>query len=241
MNDIQSGETPRIEVTAAASADAAWQALRDPAAIRQWHGWDTDEIEAEIDSIYFTDVFEEADRRTLVANGGDRFEIQPDGDGVRITLTRAPLSGNPDWDAYYDDVTEGWTSFLHQLRFALERRPGMTRRTLLFADRGTNSGTVIERLGLDAVAGQPPGSRYTATIAGEDVAGEVWFRSAHQLGVTVDAWGEGLLVIAGTAPSDTDPAGTSMAILSTYGLEDADFAQLDTRWAGWWADHRAGE
>jgi hypothetical protein len=32
-----------------------------------------------------------------------------------------------------------------------------------------------------------------------------------------------------------------MAILSTYGLEDADFAQLDTRWAGWWADHRAEE
>jgi len=241
MNDNQTGETPRIEVTAAAPADAAWQALRDPAAIRQWHGWDADEIEAEIDSIYFTDVVEEADRRTLVTNGGDRFEIQPDGDGVRITLTRAPLSGNPDWDAYYDDITEGWTSFMHQLRFALERRPGMTRRTLFFADRGTYSGTVIERLGLDAVAGQPRGSRYTATLAGEDVTGEVWFRSAHQLGVTVDAWGEGLLVVAGTAPSDADPAGTSMAILSTYGLDGADFGQLDTRWAGWWADHRVGE
>lgn len=237
MNDTQTGETPRIEVAAAASADAAWQALRDPAVIRQWHGWDTDELESEIDSIYFTDVVEEADRRTLVVNGGDRFEVRPDGDGVRIRLIRAPLSGDPESDVYYDDITEGWRSFLQQLRFALERRPGMRRRTLFFADRGTYSGTVIERLGLDAVAGQPAGSRYTATIAGEDVAGEVWFRSANQLGVTVDAWGEGLLVIAGTAPSEADPAGTSMAILSTYDLDDTDFGQLQARWSGWWADH----
>jgi hypothetical protein len=237
MSDTQTGETPRIDVAAAASADAAWQALRDPAVIRQWHGWDTDELESEIDSIYFTDVVEEAEKRTLVVNGGDRFEVRPDGDGSRITLTRAPLSGDPEMDAYYDDITEGWRSFLHQLRFALERRPGTRRRTLFFADRGTYSGTVIERLGLDAVAGQSAGSRYAATVAGEDVAGEVWFRSANQLGATVDAWGEGLLVIAGTAPSEADPAGTSMAILSTYDLDDNDFGQLETRWAAWWADH----
>lgn len=239
MNDVKTAETLRIEVTTTATVEAAWQALRDRDTIRQWHAWDTEELASEIDSIYFTDVTEDADQRVLVANGGDRFEVRQDGAGARITLTRAPLSGNPDWDAYYDDVTEGWTSFLHQLRFALERQPASTRRTLLFSDRGTYSGTVIDRLGLGEIAKQPPGSAFTATIAGEQVGGEVWFRSANQLGVTVGAWGDGLLVIAGTAPSETDPAGTSMAILSTYGLDDTAFGELDKRWSAWWSEHTA--
>lgn len=231
MNDDDTQATPRIQVTVAAPADEVWRSLRDRTAIRRWHGWDSAELETEIDSIYFTDVTEEAERRTLTVNGGDRFEVEPHDGGARITLTRAPLSGDPDWDAYYDEITEGWTTFLHQLRFAVERRPGASRRTLLFSSPDTASDTLIGRLGLDGPAGQPPGTRYTATVAGQDIAGEVWFRSANQLGVTVDGWGEGLLVIAGTPAS-----GTSMAVLSTYGLPVEEFEELEERWR----DRRSG-
>ncbi|MFD4673346.1 SRPBCC domain-containing protein [Lentzea sp. NPDC058450] len=235
MNDVQATDTPRLEIRVATTVGAAWRALRDKDVIRQWHAWQSGELEAELDSIYFTDVVEDEANHTLVPNGGDKFEIKEDGDGVRIILTRAPLSGDAEWDAYYDDVTEGWTSFLHQLRFALERKPGETRRTLFFGNRGTYSGTVVERLALDGVG--EPGSRYTATLAGEAVEGEVWFRSEHQLGVTVDAWGEGLLVIAGTGPSATDPSGTSMALLSTYGLDEDGYSLLDKRWSQWWSEN----
>lgn len=236
MNDVQATDTPRLEVRVATTVDAAWRALRDKDVIRQWHAWQSGELEAELDSIYFTDVTEDAETHTFFPNGGDRFEVRGDGEGfVRVTLVRAPLSGDPEWDAYYDDVTEGWTSFLHQLRFALERKPGAQRRTLFFGNRGTYSGKVIERLGL-AEAGEP-GSRYTATLAGESVEGEVWFRSEHQLGLTVDSWGEGLLVIAGTGPSSTDPNGTSMALLSTYNLDEDAYTLLDKRWSQWWADN----
>ncbi|WP_018908976.1 SRPBCC family protein [Salinispora arenicola] len=229
--------TPKIEITVDATVDAAWQALRDTATIHRWHGWDTDEITQEIESIYFTDVTVDDQAHMLVANGGDRFEVHALPSGVSVTLTRAPLSGDPDWDAYYDDVTEGWTSFLQQLRFLLAHDPTATRRTLHFADRHVHSGTVADRLGLGDIAAASAGNAYAATIAGGEATGEVWFRSAHQLGLTVDAWGPGLLILAGTTPSQVDPTGNAMAILSTYDLDDVAFGRLSEQWSAWWAAH----
>ncbi|SDK54544.1 hypothetical protein SAMN05216298_0487 [Glycomyces sambucus] len=219
--------TPQIQVTVAAPADEVWRALRDRTRVRQWHGWDAPELDAEIDSIYFGDIEEDAEKRTLTANGGDRFAVEADGDGARVVLTRAPLSGDPAWDVYYDEITEGWTTFLHQLRFAVERASGARRRTLLFT--GHDRADVLDRLGLKAVAELAPGSRYTASAEGRDLAGEVWFRSAHQLGVTVDAWGEGLLVVTGLPGPGT--AGTPMLLLSTFDLSEEAFADLDRQWS----------
>lgn len=222
-------EPPKIEVTIAAPADAVWDALRDKEKIRHWHGWEFTEdggLDGEIDQIYFTEFTEDAPARRLELGDGDVFEVEPDGAGAKVTLTRAPLGANPDWDAYYDDITEGWTTFLHQLRFALERQPGV-RRTLFFSGHTTTSGPVADELGLAAV-----GSPYQAKLVGEDVTGEVWFRSEHQLGVTVDSWG--LLIVAYTEPSEAKPEGSAMAVLSTYGLDDAAFEDLDARWRAWW-------
>ncbi|WP_028564438.1 SRPBCC family protein [Salinispora tropica] len=229
--------TPKIEITVDTTVDAAWQALRDTETIRRWHGWETDEIAEEIRSIYFTDVTVDDQRHVLVANGGDRFEVHPLPDGVRVTLTRAPLSGDPNWDAYYDDITEGWTSFLQQLRFLLSHNPGGMRRTLFFSNRGVDSSTIVDRLGLAGIAATPAGSPYTATVAGGTTTGNVWFRSTHQLGLTIDAWGPGLLVLAGNTPSQTNPAGTATALLSTYDLDDTAFDQLSQQWSAWWATH----
>lgn len=198
---------PVIEVAVAAPVDTVWEALRDKEKIRRWHGWDYDGLDAEVDHIYLTDVVE--DGRTLALGGGDRFSLTPSGSGTLVTLDRAPRGGNPELDAYYDAITEGWTTFLQQLRFALERQPGAARRTLQF------DGDFPDLAVADA--------RYTADLVGEQVSGEVWFRSANQVGVTVDSWGEGLLVVVGE-PSP-------MVVLSTYGLDEAAFADLETRWA----------
>ncbi|TCO47103.1 hypothetical protein EV646_106343 [Kribbella antiqua] len=209
-----SEDRPRIVVTVAAPVEAVWDAMRDKEKIRHWHGWEVegDGLEQEIDLIYFSDVTADEDSRILTLGNGDQFVVEPVEGGSRVTLTRAAYGDNPEWDAYYDDITEGWITFLQQLRFALERHPGEPRRTLFYSGTG-------DRSPIDA---QP------------DLIGAAaeWFKSEHQVGLTVDDWGDGLLVLSHIPPSEKKPAGASMAILTLYG--DVDREAVDARWKAWW-------
>jgi uncharacterized protein YndB with AHSA1/START domain len=217
-------DTPRIEVTVAAPVEDVWSALRDKNTIRHWHGWDYEGLEAEIDLIYFAHPIEDAEARTLSIQDGDVIRLEADGDGTRVTLTRAPKGINPDWDAYYDDITEGWTTFLQQLRFAIERKPGAPRRTVFLNGPNKSGRSLADDLGLPE------------KLSLEDTETQLWYRADNQLGVTVDAWGGGLLVVASCAPTDAKPEGVAMAILSTYGLTDTELADLTTRWQQWWTE-----
>jgi len=222
-----SEDPPKIVVTVAAPVDTVWDALRDKDKIRHWHGWEADGLDDEIDLIYFNHMTEDAAARTLGVQEGDQIRLEPDGDGTRVTLTRAPRGVNPDWDAYYDDITEGWTTFLHQLRFAVERQPGAPRRTVFLSGHNKNNRSLVDDLGLGD-------SR--VTLVGEDVEAEVWYRSAHQLGVALNVWGDGLLVVSSIGPTEAKPDGVAMAILSTYGLSDSTMDDLTTRWRTWWTE-----
>jgi uncharacterized protein YndB with AHSA1/START domain len=224
MND----EPPRIEVTIAAPVDAVWHALRDKETIRHWHGWEFDGLDDEIDVIYFNHMTEDPAARTLGVQEGDLFRLEPDGDGTRVTLTRAPRGVNPDWDAYYDDITEGWATFLQQLRFAIERQPGVPRRTVFLNGHNTTGRDLAQDLGL--------GDAGVVDLVGEKVTTEPWYRAENQLGVAVDAWGGGLLVVASCVPTEAKPDGVAMAILSTYGLSDDQLADLTNRWRAWWTE-----
>ncbi|MGC4944439.1 hypothetical protein [Kribbella sp. DT2] len=103
-------ETPRIVVTVAAPVEAVREALRDKEKIRHWHGWEYEGAEGGLDQEIDVIYFNDSTR------------------------------DDPDWDAYYyDDVTEGWTTFLHQLRFALDRHRDEPRRTLFYSGIGTDS------------------------------------------------------------------------------------------------------
>jgi hypothetical protein len=226
--------TPRIEVTVAAPVETVWEALRDKEKIRHWHGWEFDGLDAEVDLIYFTAYTEDAAARTLEIQGGDRFELSPHEGGTRITLTRAPHGNDPEWDAYYDDVTEGWITFIHQLKFALERHPDEPRRTLFYA--GTGAESPMEKLDVGN-----PGTSYEADLHGEVLRGTVWFRSEHQLGLTVDGWGDGLLVLSHLAPSEAKPEGAAMAVLTFYGVNDATYDAVDRRWQPWWTERQPSE
>ncbi|MFF3438349.1 SRPBCC domain-containing protein [Streptosporangium sp. NPDC002721] len=222
-----------FEVTIAAPVGDVWSALRDPELIRRWHGWHFDGLDKEIEVIYQQDVVESASEHRLEIQGGDVFELADLGDRTRLRVTRAPRGGDPDWDAYYDDVTEGWITFVHQLAFALERHPDADRRTVFLS--GVSATPVLEAAVLDAVAGLSPGSPYELEVpAGETLRGEIRYRSANQVGLTVEGWGDGLLVAARTRPSPANPGGAAMMVLSTYGLDDAAFADLESRWSAWW-------
>ncbi|TCM45224.1 SRPBCC domain-containing protein [Kribbella sp. VKM Ac-2568] len=229
-----SDETPVIVVTVAAPVEAVWDALRDKEKIRHWHGWEYEGLDAEIDLIFFTGYTEDAgesESRMLEIHGGDRFVVEPAEGGSRITLTRAPHGDDPEWDAYYDDITEGWITFVQQLRFALERHPGEPRRTLFYSGAGDRSTGPAEQLGITAAVG----SEYEVDLVGERATGRVWFRSDNQVGLTVDQWGDGLLVLSHVGAGEKKPNGAAMAVLTFYGVDDAALAGTDKRWSDWWS------
>lgn len=202
--------TPVVVVTVAAPLDTVWQALRDRERIHHWHGWEADDLADEIDLIYFREATEGEDRRSLTLSGGDRLELVPQGESTQVRLTRAPVSDDDEWASYYDDITEGWVTFLHQLRFAVEHHRGEPRRTLFHAGEGA-----------------PPEPDAL-------VSGSTWFRSDHQTGTRVPAWGDGLLVTAHIPAKNA-----AMAVLTTYGLDDDAVRDLDVAARAWW-DGRPG-
>lgn len=238
VGDVES----EVELTVHINADAAqvWNMLREPSKVTQWHGWEYDELEEEIKQIFFTNAVEDEHHCILTINGGDKFILHPVGDGTEVRLERAPREDAGEWEAYYDDITEGWLTFLQQLRFALERHPQTKRHTTFFSGTANASGQPIaDRLGL---AGLPdPGEPYSVTAGtGEKLTGKVWFRSERQLGLTVDSYadhGHGLLIVADTPPNDDHPNGGAMVIASTYGLGARDLHSIRDRWDQWRGQH----
>lgn len=141
------------------------------------------------------------------------FELEVEG-GTRVRITRSKPNPNDEWAAYYDDVTEGWISFLNQLRFMLEHHPNDERRTLFFSADTTDA--TPDTL----IAGSPaPGGR-------------VWFTAENQRGVVVGDLGPGLLIVGATAK------GGAMAILTSYGQDDDAFGRTSDQWSAWWDRHQ---
>lgn len=204
-NEHLADQTPVIQVTIAASPDAVWHALRTREALHEWHGWQGDDLDDEIDLIYFREAIETDPGRSITLGGGDRVEISPDGESTRVRLTRAPSADEPDRASFYGEITEGWVTFLHQLKFALEHHPGETRRTLFYSGHG-----------------DPPD-------ADALIAGEPWFRTDHQRGTRVPDWGGGLLITARNLSKQT-----AMAVLTTYRLDDQAANTLDAAGRAWW-------
>ena len=220
---------PVVTVTLPAPIETVWTTFRDPALIRRWFGWEYDTEQGTLDDevrMIFSDgtVASEADRTLHV--GGHLFELEDAGAEtvVRVTRTTPLPGGDLDWDAFYDDVDEGWVSFLQQLRFALAHHWGQERTTIRL-EGAPSAQPPAELRDLEALE---PGRRYATTVAGEAIEGEMWFGSAHQFGLTVDGWGPGLLLFAAA------PAGTTAAItITTYG--DGSDPERAARWQTWWA------
>lgn len=222
-----------VEVTVPAPADAVWAALRDPQQIRNWFGWDADSLKDEIDFIFVTHAEADEERRAVTFVGvNDRYEIEAQGQNTLVRVVRSAPVG--EWTDVFDGMIEGWISFTQQLAFAFARHPGQTRRTIFFSGPPRADGLGRSVLGLDAApaAGEP----YSMPLGPDaDAAGQVWFTARHQIGVTVDGWGDGLLVVLDSPPrEDKRPRGATMLTLTTYGLSDAAFADLEARWRTWW-------
>jgi uncharacterized protein YndB with AHSA1/START domain len=232
--------TNNLSVVINADAPQVWTMLREPSKVAQWHGWDTGELAGEIDKIYFgDDVAEAPDHTSLTTDGGDTFELKPVPTGTLVSVTRAALDHNSEWAAWDEDITQGWLTFLQQLRFALERHPHGKRHTSFFQVPG-ESGSAIEKLGLSKVP--KPGENYELTLGtGEEISGKVWYRSNHQVGLTVHGYaehGDGLLIVADQPViEEIRPQGGSLVIISTYDLGASRLESIRALWDGWRAEN----
>ncbi|HCB57911.1 MAG TPA: hypothetical protein DEP82_08325 [Arthrobacter bacterium] len=232
--------TNNLSVVINADAPQVWTMLREPAKVAQWHGWEADELTGEINQIYFgSNAVEAPDHTSLTTNGGDVFDLKPVAAGTLVSVTRAALDHNSEWAAWDEDVTQGWLTFLQQLRFALEHHPHGKRHTLFFEFPGEPA-SAIEKLGLSEVPA--PGETYVLTLStGEEITGKVWYHSNHQVGLTVHSYaehGDGLLIVADQPVIEgVRPDGGAMVIASTYDLGAHKVESIRSLWDGWRAEN----
>lgn len=227
-----------IEVNVAAPADEVWRSLRDRERIAQWFGWDTETLDGEIEAIFLErGAADDAGKVLSLSMFKERIEVEPRGDGCVVRITRPAPTADHDWEDVFEDVTQGWIAFLLQLRFAMERHREDKRRTLFLSGSPLAAGQPLAARAFGLPAGAP-GTAYTMTAPmGDALAGTIWHRGRHQLAVTVDGVGNGLLVAMDRAPDAKRPNGHSQVILTTYGLSDREYDELAARWRTWWSEH----
>ncbi|MFO0633689.1 MAG: SRPBCC domain-containing protein [Nannocystaceae bacterium] len=228
-------DRPIVELTISAPADEVWRALRDPEQIQQWFGWDTDSLGDEIEYI-FKDHASADDATHTITFGGrsDRVTLEARGTDCIVRMVRPAPATITDWDDVFDDEVQGWIAFFNQLAFAFARHRRASRRTLYFSGAPKAGALAAAALGLPLQLRTPGAAVRVAAPTGDELVGTLWHRGRHQIGVTVDAWGDGLLVIIDRSPDAKRPAGSTQVILTTYGLSDAAFAALEDRWKRWW-------
>jgi uncharacterized protein YndB with AHSA1/START domain len=203
-----------VDIEVNAPPDLVWQALREPAEIRRWFGWDYPGLDQEIEAIFVRGAQVTEPGRVLAIIGADTsLVVRPSPRGATFQIVM-PDSGPP---PPYDEIEEGWIAFAHQLRLALERHRGQDRRSLQ------------HRAPLRAAESQPPGA-----IPGPEVlSGTPWFHNQHQQAWLIPAWGDGLLIVNRSPPGPDAPLGKRNVLITTYGLEPEAFEQLRSRWTAW--------
>ena len=174
------------ELTLPAQPDQVWRHLREPALISRWFGWEYEGLGHEIDVIFLQEARVDDRARVLEWGDGmqepDRIELEDLGVETRLRITRgAPTAG-------YDHLAEGWITFAHQLRFAIERGGRAERRTLH----------------LTAPAAAPGAAALAAELPGAP-----WYRAEHQTGIVTP---DGLLAVW-----EKPPVGSAAMTLSSFG------------------------
>jgi hypothetical protein len=211
MTDERGPKPYDVEVTVDAARDEVWDAVTQPAVLRQWFGWDYDGLDAEIRQIFVDEATLWAPERMGWADGSF-LEVTGDDDRARVRAVREGVAAaDPD---RYDAIEEGWRAFLIQLRFLLQERPQGRRRTIYLTGETTG--------------------RQALTLADGDWQ---WFGSRVAWTATSDGH---LVVVGGHLPLGTHDAARMEVTISTFGLADAEFQNQREQWTKRWAPLAAG-
>jgi hypothetical protein len=233
------GDRVLIDLTIAAPVETVWQALRDPAKAVRWFGWESESLAAEVDYILVKEAIVDEAARTIAfeyQGTTDRFELTTDGVGSRLRVVRA-IPAEATWSDVYEDMVEGWIMFVQQLKFGLEQHDLAPRRTLwLSLPKGEReTARPLAALGLADLTGGKVGDAVSRALpTGDTVSGNLWHVSKYQVSMTVDGW-DGLLNVHDAGGwTGGGGHGPGMVMITSYGLDEAAFAELEGRWKGWW-------
>jgi hypothetical protein len=195
-----------VEVSLTAGRDEAWDAVTQPPVLHQWFGWDYAGLDAEIQQIFVTEATLMAPEQMGWADGS-YLEVTGDDDRSVVRAVReGPPTGDPDG---YDAIEEGWRAFLIQLRFYVQHRPAGARRTIYLSGETT--------------------PRQATSLSDTE-----WTEVGHRIAWTVDGDGD-LVVVSCHIPLTEKSAAATQITISTYGLDDAEFAARRRDWAKRWA------
>ncbi len=224
-----------VDITISASAETVFDAVRDPAVLKNWFGWDYAGLEDEIAFIFRDHATE--DRAAGIVQFGehegvaDRFEIVSEGEGTRLRVVRSATA--PDgWENVFEPIAEGWISFAAQLKVLLDRHLGRTRRTIFLSGDVPAGRPVAAALGIGdgATRADLPGLGETSVVFNH--------RSSFQLGVLIPELNDALLIVAEAAAGAEKPPIASIT-LNTWDIADDRFAALSEAWSTWWGAYRA--
>ncbi|HWJ84107.1 MAG TPA: hypothetical protein VNR62_01685 [Cellulomonas sp.] len=229
-----------VAMEIAAPSTTVWHHVREPELVRRWYRWDSPELDAQVAEVVGAHEAREGTMtHTLTWHNHDVLSISPSAEHpstthLRITRSSHDLDG---YDGVHDHRDALWVAAAEQLRFAVTTHEGQPRRTLsaFGLDAGDRRDRLLDRAGLHGVRGVPLGGIVQARRPDGTLLGGTLLRKSEDLlvlrlhGVT-----ESLLVLIETPAASAPPHGTVGAVLSTYGLDDETFAEVQERWTGWW-------
>ena len=201
-----------------------WAALRDPAQIEQWFGWDAPSLAEEIKFIFVDDATgDEASARHCSSASG-----RAASEAIELTTVwwrHAPAAGSVGRRAdRLDRRLRGHQPGLDQLlpaaaagaRAASGRGPA---HHLSFRPQPARHRRAVGGAGARRSDRPGTGSAYAATLGtGDSASGKVWYQTHFQTALTVEQWGNGLLVVTDMGVSPKRPHGGGSVLLTTYGL-----------------------
>ena len=244
-----------LEVEIDARTEAVWKAISEGEEIRRWFAPEARVTPGVGGSIWLSwgggvegegtiDIWEPGRRlRWLESWGSDGeteaseepspgviqtavdFHIETRGGSTVVRLVHSGFSASADWDEYYDATLAGWTYFLWNLAFYLERHFG-TPRTMVSERRPTTrafedvwsellgpSGLAVE--GLETLTA---GDRLALTVGDRSFGGDVkYVRYPRNLAATLQELNDALLFV------EMEPSGGEAwscgVWISAYGVD----------------------
>ena len=178
---------------------------------------------------------EEGDETGAAVEVAVEFHVETRGGGAVVRLVNSGFSAAADWDDYYDALLAGWTYFLWNLRFYMERHHGQPRTMVSVRRKTTRSfeDIWVDLLGpsgmdIEGVETLTTGEPLVLTIGDRRFTGEVeYVRRPRNLAGTLTELNDGLLFIEmETSGSDSWACGVW---ISAYGVPDEETGLLQSR------------